>query len=81
MPDISKPVLEWVNWRLGRNNRCILYSVGPSCGSASRLVTTKSGSAVPSTARESGAGLGDDLFLGVEVLGVDHGEDTRGGSS
>jgi hypothetical protein len=76
-------VLDHVNDRRWRRRRCSLYSVGPSCGSASKLVTMMSG---PSLMGSSPVGCseGDDPQrpggLGVDVLGVDQGDDTLGGS-
>ena len=73
-----------------RRSRCSLYSVGPSWGSASSRVTLPSCSAfievtpcpsgpvVESSAEESWWNLGRDLE--PDRGGVDHGEDTRGGS-
>jgi hypothetical protein len=78
-------VLVYVNNLRALNKRCSLYSVGPSCGSASRLVTITSESGLGDLVR-SKPGTGRVLDTdrapkrGVDVLGVDHGEDTRGGS-
>lgn len=85
-PDTRPPVLIRVNDLLGLKRRWSLYSVGPSCGSASRLVTIISDTALlaGSSSNPAGSGEGESSALaprrGVDVLGVCHGDDTLGGS-
>lgn len=83
---MSMPVVLEVNCRRDLNSKCSLYSVDPSCGSASSLV-------MPVSCRSTGVeydwervlleadrfGSSDPAFVGVKVPGVDHGEDTLGG--
>jgi hypothetical protein len=78
-------VLVCVNDLRGLRRRCSLYSVGPSWGSASRLVTTISEAGLGDLVRSrpvSGRATDTDLGpnRGVDVLGVDHGDETLGGS-
>lgn len=75
-----------VNVRRGLNNKCNLYSVDPSCGSASSFV-------IPVSCRTTGALYDWDMFLfepqcsggsppaivGVVLPEVDHGEEILGG--
>jgi hypothetical protein len=92
-PETRHPVLARVNDLRRRKSRCSLYSVGPSCGSASSLVTVvysadasepilvASCTAVASFVGSGLAcchGVGDSE--GSPVGGAVHGDDTRGGS-
>jgi hypothetical protein len=68
----------------GRRRRCSLYSVGPSCGSGSRRDTPASARRIGEDeslsvlCRETCRGS-PEVSRGVEVPGVLHGEETRGG--
>jgi hypothetical protein len=75
-----------VNVRRGRNSKCNLYSVDPSCGSGSSFV-------IPVSCRRIGAlydrdmglfeprccGCSPPAIVGVVLPGVDHGEEILGG--
>lgn len=83
---MSTPVVLEVNVRRGLSSKCSLYSVDPSCGSASSFV-------IPVSCRSTGAeynwqrflseadccGSSIPAVLGVMLPGVDHGDDTLGG--
>lgn len=93
-PEARSPVLKRVNDLRRFSRRCSLYSVGPSCGSASRRVTvvlSMIGSSMPdrdccSSLSPSLEGIGlaacwrAGVFVPVPAGGVAHGDDTRGGS-
>jgi hypothetical protein len=83
---VSIPVVLDVKVRRGRRSKCSLYSVDPSCGSASSFV-------IPVSCRSIGVeydcervlletrwgGSSFPLAVGVMLPGVDHGEETLGG--
>jgi hypothetical protein len=92
-PETLRAVLARVNDLRRRRRRCSLYSVGPSCGSASSLVTVvySSGASEPIlvasitlAASFVGGGLACCRVIGDSErspLGAAvHGDDTRGGS-
>jgi hypothetical protein len=82
-PVTWRPVVARVKDRRRRRSRCSLYSVGPSCGSASSLVMLVYSVTGPRLPALAFGGVPFCCVFGELVDppgGVAHGEDTRGGS-